>query len=229
MIYFTSDTHFHHKNIIKYCDRPFNDVYFMNRTLVNNWNKKVNESDTVYHLGDVGFSSNTHDTVKKLNGKKVLIMGNHDYNLSREKLENCFDVVYENTVDLAITHKDSGPTHNYHGFGLECVSANMEDHYYLNIPMVHDPRERENHRFTIVGHVHDNFKFLSNRLNVGVDVWGFEPVEISKILKYYKTNKEQREYCRDKRGFYDEWAKIESLQRDLSKIKNLVGEIDDVF
>jgi len=50
--FFTSDTHFNHANIIKFCDRPFKDVELMNETLIANWNRVVGLDDTVFHLGD---------------------------------------------------------------------------------------------------------------------------------------------------------------------------------
>lgn len=80
MIYFTSDTHFGHKNIIKYCGRPFADVEEMNRELVLRWNARVNARDTVYHLGDFAFLGKTRaaEILQALNGDKVLIIGNHD-------------------------------------------------------------------------------------------------------------------------------------------------------
>jgi calcineurin-like phosphoesterase family protein len=80
MIYFTSDTHFGHHNIIKYCDRPFEDVDHMNEELVKRWNAVVSPDDEVYHLGDfcMGKKSRPKMWLPRLNGTIHLIRGNHD-------------------------------------------------------------------------------------------------------------------------------------------------------
>jgi len=79
--WFTSDTHFSHANIIKYCHRPFKDTVEMNNTLIANWNALVQDNDIVYHLGDFTFGREDYmfDMVfDKLRGKIVFIKGNHD-------------------------------------------------------------------------------------------------------------------------------------------------------
>ena len=80
-VFFTSDTHFGHANIIKYCSRPFDSVQEMNEVLIQNWNSVVKPGDKIYHLGDV-FMGMSQDDFKRmwprLNGKKRLIVGNHD-------------------------------------------------------------------------------------------------------------------------------------------------------
>lgn len=80
-LFFTSDHHFGHANIIKYCDRPFENVEAMNRVMIERWNEKVAPEDEVYHLGDFGMSYATRqigDILDQLNGTKYLIMGNHE-------------------------------------------------------------------------------------------------------------------------------------------------------
>lgn len=79
-IWITSDTHFGHENIIKYADRPFKDVDEMDEALIENWNSVVKEGDKVYHLGDVWMSNGekAYKNIRRLNGKKRLVLGNHD-------------------------------------------------------------------------------------------------------------------------------------------------------
>lgn len=87
MRYFTSDTHFGHKNIIKYSNRPFADFEEMDWKIVDNWNNTVGPTDVVYHLGDtaLGDSSRWDNIFKSLNGYKVLVVGNHDRIFAGEK------------------------------------------------------------------------------------------------------------------------------------------------
>ena len=79
-IWFTSDTHFEHAAIIKYCNRPFADVTSMNEHLVQRWNMWVKPSDIVVHTGDVGMGNylNAEPFLSRLSGRKVLCAGNHD-------------------------------------------------------------------------------------------------------------------------------------------------------
>lgn len=76
-IYFTSDTHFGHSNIIRYCNRPFANVREMNETLISNWNSVVGSNDTVYHLGDFSFGW-AEQYFNRLNGNIHWVHGNHD-------------------------------------------------------------------------------------------------------------------------------------------------------
>ncbi|MGK0391429.1 MAG: calcineurin-like phosphoesterase family protein [Maribacter sp.] len=79
-IYFTSDHHFGHKNIIKFSNRPFASVDEMDQEMINRWNEKVQPNDKVYHLGDVGLCSpgRLKKILDQLNGHIFLIKGNHE-------------------------------------------------------------------------------------------------------------------------------------------------------
>lgn len=86
--FFTSDLHFFHENVIRFCNRPYGSVDHMNRELVNNWNMVVGERDHVWVLGDVSFGSpaQTVEILNQLKGIKHLIVGNHDRKGKAKKL-----------------------------------------------------------------------------------------------------------------------------------------------
>src|SRR5579872_7069486 len=83
-IFYISDTHFGHKNIIKYAKRPYQTVWEMNDALINNWNKVVSDEDDVYHLGDFAFDTQPDKYFNQLKGIKHLIEGNHDGRVVRQ-------------------------------------------------------------------------------------------------------------------------------------------------
>lgn len=102
-IFVTSDTHFNHENIIKYCNRPFKDSKEMNEIIIKNWNEVVSNNDIVYHLGDFGFGtfSELQDIFNRLNGIKYLVMGNHDYKVGKNYyLDLGFTSVYKKVFEF---------------------------------------------------------------------------------------------------------------------------------
>lgn len=99
-LYFTSDTHFFHENVIKFCDRPFQDVREMNKVLMDNWNAKVSPEAHIFLLGDFmlkGSIDMARHMLSRLNGKKYLIMGNHDYQnkMNRQSVIDLFESVHD--------------------------------------------------------------------------------------------------------------------------------------
>ncbi|WP_034907890.1 phosphoesterase [Campylobacter ureolyticus] len=90
MIYFTSDLHLGHKNIMKYCPnfRNFQSVDEMDDYLVYLWNKTVTPDDEIYNLGDFSFYNSVEKTeqiLTRLNGKHSLVLGNHDNLINKNK------------------------------------------------------------------------------------------------------------------------------------------------
>ena len=90
-VFFTSDTHFNHTNIIRFCDRPFGSTEEMNEKLIGNWNSVVGPDDIVFHLGDfcLGGSAEWTKVLDRLNGKIYLIIS-----LLRRRLQRCMAVVW---------------------------------------------------------------------------------------------------------------------------------------
>ncbi len=85
MIWFTSDQHFGHDNIRKLCNRPFSNLQEMDGALIERWNMVVSKSDTVYVLGDFSWR-NGRQYVPKLNGNKIFLIGDHDKQITGERL-----------------------------------------------------------------------------------------------------------------------------------------------
>lgn len=100
--FITSDLHLNHTNIMKYCpnSRKFNSIEEMNEKIISNWNKIISQDDMVYILGDVGFGSTEANTkiLRRLNGTKILIVGNHDH---RNLKDNDFRAEFSEVKDYA--------------------------------------------------------------------------------------------------------------------------------
>jgi len=96
-VYVTSDHHFSHKNIIKYCNRPFTSVEDMNIYMMKKWNDKVRPFDLVFHLGDFAFTKKTNlqKIRDQLQGVIILIPGNHD---RKKRMDECGFIVPINEI-----------------------------------------------------------------------------------------------------------------------------------
>ena len=173
MMYFTSDQHFFHKNIIKYCNRKFNDVQHMHEGLISLWNETVKPEDEIYVLGDFCFSrpENIKRTTSRLNGIKHLIKGNHDH---KSVTTNFRELGFE-SCSLS------------HTLDVEGVKVNLSHYPYLH-GGDHSPKERFNNLrlkdegdWLLHGHVHTSWKIKDRMINVGVDVCDMRPVSLDQI------------------------------------------------
>lgn len=100
-LWFTSDTHFGHENIIRFCNRPFKNAAVMNAELIRRWNQAVLEDGIVFHLGDFahGNASLWNDILSQLHGTKYLILGNHDMKSLRQGYMRWFqDISQQMTI-----------------------------------------------------------------------------------------------------------------------------------
>ena len=106
-VFFTADTHFHHGNIIKYCDRPFSTHQEMTEKLIENWNTRIKPGDTVYHLGDFGFAPADilEQTLQRLNGQKFLVFGNHDKEIRRSAKLRAHFVKCSELLEIYVNNK----------------------------------------------------------------------------------------------------------------------------
>lgn len=106
-LFFTSDTHFDHANIIKYCDRPFKNKDHMNEVLINNWNSVVTNEDLVIHAGDFcwGGRGEWIHFITRLHGRMILVQGNHDRD--KDIPYNLFERVSEGYLNVEV--KDDQP------------------------------------------------------------------------------------------------------------------------
>lgn len=166
MIYYTSDLHFGHKNIIKYENRPFENVEEMNEKLIENWNAKVKPEDTVYVCGDFAVKNSEMNIDRivsiysQLNGTKILLIGNHDL----DWIDKAKDRLHFNPVDY-LEIKD----------GKDIV---VLCHYPIE-----DWDGKHHGSLHVHGHIHgrDIIQHLPNRFNCGVDVRDYTPVTLDEM------------------------------------------------
>lgn len=184
-LYLISDTHLGHRNIIKYCDRPFNSLEEMNSTIISNWNEVVGYDDVVLFGGDLAMTKpeKAIEYARKLNGNMVILSGNHD---DFDKWRTPYPVLESEYFD-----------YNYFGEKYEF--------YYTHWPPRYNSKtERKDSRvqphytkppewfdnWVIHGHTHNNdlknFPFINNEektINVSSEVINYTPLEINDLIK----------------------------------------------
>lgn len=165
-VYFTSDTHFFHRGILTLGrGRPFPDVETMNERMIERWNAVVGRNDRVYHLGDFSFGGppQTREIVKRLNGRKFFIWGNHD--AAMKKSLDLFEEVYEYKE---IKYQFDGAS-----------EARRIVLFHFPIESFHQVGRGAWH---LHGHCHGNLPDTDMaRIDVGVDTHDFYPWHIDEI------------------------------------------------
>lgn len=177
MIYYTSDLHLGHANVIRHRNRPFSSVEEMDAVLISNWNKKVHKNDTVYIVGDFIFRNTlpTEQYLVQLKGKKHLIVGNHD----KQWMKQIDSVQFFESISPMLTIHD-------------CEYLVTLCHY----PLMTWPGGKD--AYMVFGHIHNNrdldfwplIAAKDHMLNAGVDVNGFAPVSLDEMKVNNKSFKE---------------------------------------
>lgn len=161
-----ADTHFFHSNVLTFTKkdgsklRPFTTVEEMHTVMIDNWNRVVGVNDKVYHIGDVGFRNASHlEILNNLNGRKVLIKGNHDRHKLSAYVKYFYDVRAYHTLDnILLAHIP------IHPFSMNRWKAQIH------------------------GHLHDNVVDDSRYINVSVERIDYTPKDFEEIRAYVNQN-----------------------------------------
>lgn len=180
-----SDQHFGHENILKFTStdgsqvRPgFSNVLQMNNYMIWQHNLVVSPEDKVYFLGDVAFNKKVfHEVMPRLNGKKSLILGNHDH-FNMDDYYKYFDniysaryIKYSDTLRFVLCHYPMHPEANYPNYPI-CIHGHIHEKDIVNT----DP----------FGGEKDNMY-----VNVSVEKINYTPISLDEIARRYETPKEE--------------------------------------
>jgi calcineurin-like phosphoesterase family protein len=179
---FYSDPHYGHANVIQYSNRPFADVEQMDNQLVYAYNQLIRPTDTVLWLGDCFLSTVDHakQIMQRLNGTKVLVLGNHDRSAAAMTRIGFALVTTEVTMNIA-DQKVRAFHRPYPG------TPSHEDHGYPALPTAKpEAPVRQKHEFLLHGHTHSTNKVRDRMIHVGVDAWDYKPVMYEQVYDLIK-------------------------------------------
>lgn len=167
--FFTADSHVGHASMMSLRmsrPRPFRSVEDMDEHIVAAWNNRVRRDDTVWHLGDFAYGcgrAHARAIFDRLNGRKILIRGNHD--------QRSEDLPWAEPVrDVArITVQDRGMA--------EPVDLWLSHYCHATWPDAHRGR------IHLFGHSHGAIPASARSCDVGVDVWQFRPVTVPEVME----------------------------------------------
>lgn len=161
-VFFTSDTHYGHANVIRYANRPFSSAEEMDEAMVRNWNEVVRPGDLVYHLGDFALSRSDRAVriAKRLVGQKYIVWGNHDKDLRKDQVF-CQQWVWNRDLTQ-----------------VEVAGQKITLCHYA----MRTWASAHHGAWQLYGHSHGSLKDIGGRtLDVGVDCWGFTPVSFETL------------------------------------------------
>lgn len=180
--HFASDHHFCHKNIISYCNRPFIGVDHQISELVRRHNETVSPDDHTLFNGDLFINSQISDVLSRMNGKKTLVVGNHDMKMTTTKL---LSLGFESVHRVSLFDEIDGTPVCYNHFPHV---EGYEGEKYVNLRPLYEPDT-----ILIHGHTHSVEKTSRHHtVHVGVDAWDYRPATFVEVRDLVKFCLEQR-------------------------------------
>jgi calcineurin-like phosphoesterase family protein len=185
-VFFTSDFHLFHHNVLKFDKRPFSDVYAMHDYIEKKWNETVTEDDIVIYLGDLSFAKaherqSVNDFVSRLNGKIHFVIGNHDKYEDIVRMKK-FESV-QDYLELKITHFETK------GVGSEMLVKTDTSFSLMHYP-IYSWNKKHHGNYMVHGHCHGNLHhgeeadFYVNRrvIDVGCMLHDYTPISYSEVI-----------------------------------------------
>ena len=171
-IWFTSDTHFGHANILRFSKRPFKDVEQMDAMLIKNWNSVVGYQDDVYHLGDFSLTSAERSLriLEQLNGNKHLIKGNHE----------------KSVLEKSFTREKFAWIKDYYELKVEDLDARGNRQSIVLLHYAMKVWNKSHHgAWHLYGHSHGSLPDDINSLSfdVGVDSHDYFPISYEQVKR----------------------------------------------
>lgn len=173
MVYFTSDLHLGHENVLNW-RTGFSSIEEMDEKLISNWNSRIHKNDFVIITGDLIYKSRRSPTeyLDALKGRKILIKGNHDTDWLKDLTDEQVAEYFEDIYDM---------------YSLKRNGVKLR---FCHYPMIAWESSRQD-SILICGHIHDKrkgfeFEMFSKTpyaFNAGVDVNGMMPVTLSELIK----------------------------------------------
>ena len=166
--YITADSHFGHGGILSprmHRPRPFSSVEAMNEALIQQWNNRIREDDVVWHLGDFAYAASAamcREIFGRLNGRKHLILGNHDHARTTALPWHSQQQMAEPVIEgrrIVLCHYALRTWHGMHRGAIH-----------------------------LHGHSHGSLPGTARSCDVGVDDWSYRPVTLAEVMERLGEN-----------------------------------------
>lgn len=170
MYFFTGDEHYWHRNILKYCHRPFPNVEEMNERMIENSNSVVKPEDTIVHAGDFALcnSEQGREIIRRLTGHHLFLNGDHDYWSGKRRHWEIFRFKIEKE-DLIVSHY--------------CLRTWFKSHY---------------NSWHLYAHSHGTLPSIGKSHDIGVDNNGFFPISFEQVRELMKDKPDNPNYIQNR-------------------------------